>query len=66
MPCLANADILNSIFEIKAILVGNENDDGRPILIEEHQKCGRILSILGSKIDNVFDALQYIYDRHWD
>jgi glycine/D-amino acid oxidase-like deaminating enzyme len=66
MPCLANADILDSMFEIKAILADNENDDGRPILIEEYQKCRRILSILGSKIDNVFDALQYIYDRRWD
>jgi glycine/D-amino acid oxidase-like deaminating enzyme len=66
MPCLANADILDSMFELKAILVDNENDDGRPILIEEHRDCRRILSILGSKIDNVFDALQYIYDRRWD
>jgi glycine/D-amino acid oxidase-like deaminating enzyme len=65
LPCLAAADPIRSIFEIKAILTRNEDDDGRPILIEQSEASPRIWSILGSKIDNIFDALDFIAHRDW-
>jgi glycine/D-amino acid oxidase-like deaminating enzyme len=65
LPCLASAEPVRSIFDVKAILARNEDDDGRPILIEQSQASPRIWSILGSKIDNIFDALNFIAQRDW-
>lgn len=65
LPCLTAAQPIRSIFEIKAILTRNEDDDGRPILIEQSEASPRIWSILGSKIDNIFDALDFIARHDW-
>jgi glycine/D-amino acid oxidase-like deaminating enzyme len=65
IPALARVEVVRSIFEIKAILMRNEDDDGRPILIEQCARMPRVVSILGAKIDNIFDALQYIRTRNW-
>lgn len=58
IPTLKNMEILGSIFETKAILNINEEDDGRPILFEPSLETPRIVSILGGKIDNVYDILE--------
>ena len=55
MPCLSQAKIVQSVFEIKAVLERNESDDARPILIERLDEGGRVFSVLGAKIDNIFD-----------
>jgi glycine/D-amino acid oxidase-like deaminating enzyme len=65
IPALAKVEVVRSIFEIKAVLMRNEDDDGRPILIEQCARMPRVVSILGAKIDNIFDALQYIRARNW-
>lgn len=65
LPCLAAAEPVRSIFDVKALLARNEDDDGRPILIEQSEASARIWSILGSKIDNIFDALSFIAQRDW-
>jgi hypothetical protein len=65
IPALAKVDVVRSIFEIKAVLAQHEDDDGRPILIEQCARMPRVVSILGAKIDNIFDALQYIQARSW-
>lgn len=65
LPCLAAAEPIRSVFDVKAILARNEDDDGRPILIEQSEASPRIWSILGSKIDNIFDALFAIAQRDW-
>lgn len=48
----------DSLFEVKTILVKNEGDDGRPILFEKHIEIPRLFSILGGKIDNIYDVLE--------
>jgi glycine/D-amino acid oxidase-like deaminating enzyme len=65
IPALAKVEVVRSIFEIKALLMRNEDDDGRPILIERCARMPRVVSILGAKIDNIFDALQYVRTRNW-
>ena len=58
MPCLADTVYRDSLFEVKTVLVKNEGDDGRPILFEVDATNPRIVSILGSKIDNIYDAFE--------
>lgn len=65
LPALADARVLRSIFDIKAVLVRNEDDDARPILLEQSDESDRILSVMGSKIDNIYDVLAYLRGRPW-
>ncbi len=62
MPSLAGMEYRDSLFEVKTVLVKNEGDDGRPILFEVDPRQPRIVSMLGSKIDNIYDALGAIDD----
>lgn len=56
-PVLARSEVVESLFTVKSVLTRNEGDDGRPILFERHPS-GRLFSVLGGKIDNVFDVLE--------
>ena len=58
IPALTDAKVVDSIFEIKTILTKNEGDDGRPILFEAHTQLPGFYSVLGGKIDNVYDVLE--------
>lgn len=60
LPALSDAQYVDSLFEIKTILVKNEADDGRPILFEKYSALPGFFSILGSKIDTIFDAIEKI------
>ncbi|GDX82361.1 hypothetical protein LBMAG42_41720 [Deltaproteobacteria bacterium] len=57
LPCLRESTHLESIFEVKTVLQQNEVDDGRPILLERSMDVPGCYSILGGKIDNVYDVL---------
>jgi glycine/D-amino acid oxidase-like deaminating enzyme len=65
MSCLSRAQIETSIFEIKAVLLKTENDDARPILMEKSAENERLLSILGSKIDNIYEVREYLRTQSW-
>lgn len=58
IPSVLNAKYIESLFEIKTILMKNESDDGRPILFEKHNNLAGCYSILGGKIDNIYDVLE--------
>ena len=60
IPRLETATYQDSLFEVKTVLVRNEGDDGRPILFEVDVNEPRIVSMLGSKIDNIYDAFTAI------
>jgi glycine/D-amino acid oxidase-like deaminating enzyme len=66
LPLLANAQVVDSLFEIKATRIQNEDNDGRPILIEKCGQAPRVLSVLGAKVDNIFDVCEYIRTRKWE
>ena len=60
LPCLASAEVVSSMFEVKTVLPRSERGDGRPILFEVSPDSPRIISIMGAKLDNIYDALDAI------
>jgi hypothetical protein len=66
MPCLQHACYVRSIFDLKAVLVSAEASDGRPILFERHASSPRVISILGAKVDNIYDIIEFIGAQRWD
>jgi hypothetical protein len=55
LPALAGLRHLGSRFEVKAIPRRHAVDDGRPILVRRHSADPLCASVLGSKIDSVFE-----------
>lgn len=60
IPRLAEACHVDSLWEVKTVLKSSEVDDSRPILFHSHHGVRNYHSILGGKIDNVFDFLEQI------
>lgn len=60
MPCLGGAQYKKSVFDVKTVLVKSEQDDGRPILYQQRPKGSRAISILGGKIDNIYDLFDLV------
>lgn len=58
LPALLKARHVDSLFEVKTVLVKNESDDGRPILFEKHARFPGCYSVLGGKIDNIYDVIE--------
>ncbi|CAI8814760.1 FAD dependent oxidoreductase [Pseudomonas sp. IT-P74] len=58
IPEVLKAKHIDSLFEIKTVLIKNEGDDGRPILFEKHAELQGCYSVLGGKIDNIYDVLE--------
>lgn len=58
LPAVLDAHYVDSLFEVKTVLAKNEVDDGRPILYEKHPELPGCYSILGGKIDNIYDVLE--------
>jgi glycine/D-amino acid oxidase-like deaminating enzyme len=56
LPAMRETRYLDSLWEVKTIMPRSEQDDSRPILLrrsEEHPAC---LTVLGAKIDSVYDV----------
>lgn len=66
LPLLGQARQVDSLFEVKTVLVKNEGDDGRPILFERHEALPGCYSVLGGKIDNIYDALERLDAERFD
>lgn len=64
LPCIGKIRGGRSLFEVKTVLVKNEVDDGRPILVHEEPKGGRVTSVLGGKIDNIYDLFSHLRHAH--
>jgi glycine/D-amino acid oxidase-like deaminating enzyme len=60
LPCLASARYIKSIYDVKTVLQKNEQDDGRPILYQQRPADSRVISILGGKIDNIYDLFDLV------
>lgn len=56
VPALAQAQHRDSIWEIKTLLPRSEVDDSRPILFSCNTKHDSVISVLGGKVDNLYDA----------
>ena len=54
---LSTIEYVESMYEIKTVLATNEVDDGRPIFLAVPADAPNFFSVLGGKIDNIFDIL---------
>jgi len=63
LPSMLDSKYVDSLFEVKTVLMKNEGDDGRPILFEKHPELPGCYSILGGKIDNIYDVLEKLDDE---
>jgi hypothetical protein len=57
VPALRDAVHVESLWGIKTVPASRDGDDARPIVLRR-SGGGRVVSLLGSKIDNIADALQ--------
>lgn len=55
VPALGECSYVRSLWEIKTILPQSGVNDSRPILFKHDPSAPNIVSLLGSKIDNIFD-----------
>lgn len=62
MPGIGASQYRKSIFDVKTVLIKNEADDGRPILYHQKPEASRVISILGGKIDNIYDLFEAVKD----
>jgi len=60
MPCLGAVEYRKSLFATKTVLTRNERDDGRPILLHRHSAEPGFLSVMGGKIDNIYDLFEIL------
>jgi hypothetical protein len=60
VPAFQDATYVDSIRTIKAVPVASEHDDGRPILFHSHSSAGTAFSVLGGKLDNIYDVFEKI------
>ena len=65
LPAAVHAKYVDSLFEVKTVLLKNEKDDGRPILFEKHPELPGCYSVLGGKIDNIYDVLEKLDDERF-
>ncbi len=60
MPVLTGCRHVDSLMEVKTVLPRSEMDDSRPILLRKDQGLPNLDCIMGAKIDNVFDMIDYV------
>lgn len=64
IPALKQLQYVGSLYEVKTVLLQNENNDGRPILFKKNYDINNFHIVMGGKIDNIYDIfneLQKIY-----
>ncbi len=54
-PAVAGFRLRDTLLEIKTVLPQSEVDDSRPILCSRHPELPGLVSILGGKVDNIYD-----------
>ncbi len=55
LPGLGTPDWIGSLYETKTVLLRNEGDDGRPILLDRDPEHPGLITVLGGKLDNIYD-----------
>jgi glycine/D-amino acid oxidase-like deaminating enzyme len=55
LPVIADAHHVDSLWAVKTILPQSDANDSRPILYKHDPDAPNVVSILGGKIDNIFD-----------
>jgi glycine/D-amino acid oxidase-like deaminating enzyme len=66
LPALRECQYVRSLWETKTILPQSGVNDSRPILFKRDPSAPNVISILGSKIDNIFDLDEVLPSPHDD
>ena len=56
LPSMRTTTYVDSLWEMKTLMPRSEQDDSRPILLRRSAECPACLSVLGAKIDSVYDV----------
>jgi glycine/D-amino acid oxidase-like deaminating enzyme len=56
LPAMRSARYVDSLWEVKTLMPRSEKDDSRPILLRRSEKHPACLTVLGAKIDSVYDV----------
>lgn len=59
LPLLAGCRYVDSIWEVKTVLPKSEVDDSRPVLYRRDCGLPHLTSLMGGKIDNIYDILEF-------
>ncbi len=59
VPLLGECRHVDSIWELKTVLPKSEVDDSRPVLYREDCGLPNLTALMGGKIDNVYDILEF-------
>lgn len=63
LPAMRDAVWSRSLYETKTVLARNERDDGRPILFHRDALHPSVISVLGGKIDNIYDLFACLMEE---
>jgi glycine/D-amino acid oxidase-like deaminating enzyme len=56
LPAMRGARYIDSIWEVKTVMPRSEQDDSRPILLRRSAEHPALVTVLGAKIDSVYDV----------
>ena len=62
LPAVSMARHVRSLYEVKTVLPQSEHDDSRPILFKRCSELPGLVSVMGGKIDNVYDLPRELDD----
>jgi hypothetical protein len=65
LPSLVYAKHMFSMFTTRVLLKENHDDDGRPVLVEFSKETPRVISILGSKFNSIYDLYPFLEQGEW-
>lgn len=58
IPALKDMEYVESITEVKTVLIKSEDDDSRPILYRSDLGVDGYVCIMGGKVDNIYDVFE--------
>lgn len=64
LPGLANMKYRDSIWEVKTVLAKSNLDDSRPILFRRDPELHGVATVMGGKIDNIYDVLEELSEAY--
>jgi len=64
LPCMRNTRYVDSLWEIKTVMPRSEQDDSRPILFRRSAELPAVITVLGAKIDSVYDVEDALAQAH--
>lgn len=60
VPMMGDSKVLGHVREVKTTLIKSSIDDSRPIQFDVSDRISGLYSILGGKLDNIYDVLQVL------